>query len=155
MKSLVVGQTFLSAGLGRQECLPHRFITVEDEVMQFQPRWLKLSIFLCAVQALCLTGAGEAHQAPAFPTFNCNIATLTVGRDGRVYMTSLGAKNEGLVLRMNRDGSERVCAWIGPILYNATANAQGVMGIDCAHNSKRVLLLAGSAIRRVGRDAQN
>ena len=87
------------------------------------------------------TFAGEPATAPSASKFNCTIATLTVGRDGRVYMTSLGPGNEGQLLRIGRDGTEGELATIGPILYNATANAQGVIGVDCVHFSRRMMLL--------------
>jgi hypothetical protein len=96
-------------------------------------------LILACMGGPAVFAAGPSAAKP--PKFNCNIATLTVGRDGKVYMTSLGPGNEGLVLRLDRDGTERECALIGPILLNATANAQGIMGVDCAHFSKRVMLL--------------
>jgi len=99
-------------------------------------------ILFCLVVCAAHAPAGEAAPAKPLPKFNTKIATMTVGRDGKVYMTSLGPGNQALVMRLNRDGTERICAQTGPISYNATANSQGVIGVDCAHTAKRVMLLS-------------
>ncbi len=98
---------------------------------------------LLVIGLMTVSPAFSAELAGTKPIakFNCNIATLTVGRDGMAYMTSLGPGNEGQVMRMTRDGTQRECAAIGPILYNATANAQGIIAVDCVHFSRRVMLL--------------
>jgi len=94
-----------------------------------------------ALLSLVLVASLSVAYAAEPAMFNCKIATLTAGRDGKVYMTSLKPGNEGQLMRMKRDGTERECVTIGPLLFNATANAQGIIGVDCVHFSKRVMLL--------------
>jgi hypothetical protein len=57
-------------------------------------------------------------------------ARFAVGRDGRIYLASLGKSGGGLygfVLRMDRDGKDKVGASVVPYAYNATANKDGTL----------------------------
>ena len=87
-----------------------------------------------------LLGSAAGQTAPGQPPFNSTNATLTVGSDGRVYMTSLGPGNEGYVLRLNRDGSDRVCAPVTYMTVNATANPDGTMGVAFMHFARNVTI---------------
>jgi outer membrane protein assembly factor BamB len=57
-------------------------------------------------------------------------ARFAVGRDGHVYLASLGKTGGGLygfVLRMDRDGKDKIGAAVVPYAYNATANKDGTL----------------------------
>lgn len=71
------------------------------------------------------------------PDFSVD-ASLTVGRDGRIYLASGG--NHSFVLRLDRDGSRKSG---GPVTYacaNATANGQGIIATASGHFAHKVTL---------------
>jgi outer membrane protein assembly factor BamB len=63
------------------------------------------------------------------PLFKPREARLTVGRDGRVYLANWGVSSRpyGFVLRLDREGKDRVGAEVVAAAFNATANKDGVM----------------------------
>jgi hypothetical protein len=86
----------------------------------------------------CLLPGSSLQGQPL--TFNCNTPTLTIGRDGKVYLSSLSPANAGILLRLNRDGSERTACAVGGLVLNATANADGHMATAVAHFARYVSL---------------
>jgi len=101
---------------------------------------------LAAIAAACLCPADNARAAepPASgepPAFNCQTATMTLGRDGKVYMTCLVPKEPGgFVMRLDLDGRERVGGVLTTQVFNATANAQGFMATSNPHFARKVTL---------------
>src|SRR5262245_59782494 len=87
------------------------------------------------VLALVTLPAGRAAQleqviSHEHPLFKPGEAHLTVGRDGRVYLANLGVSGPrpyGFVLRLSRDGKEKVGAEVVAAAFSATANRDGVM----------------------------
>jgi WD40 repeat protein len=71
--------------------------------------------------------------------FNCQIAALTVGRDGLVYLVN-PAPGTAYLLRVSRDGVARHGAHIVYAVQNAIANADGVIASANAHFNHSVNL---------------
>lgn len=64
------------------------------------------------------------------PLFKASEARLTVGQDGRVYLShpgKSGGGHYGFVLRLTREGKDKFGSEVVPYSYNATANRDGVM----------------------------
>jgi len=71
------------------------------------------------------------------PLFVGTGKTMTVGRDGRVYLVG-GAKNKGLILRVSRDGAERFGGQTAYAITGVAANADGVFATSNAHFAKAI-----------------
>ena len=71
------------------------------------------------------------------PSFNCAISDLTIGRDGMVYLTSAG-HDTGYILRVSRDGLDKVGGAAAPAINNATADANGLIASSNGHFSHQV-----------------
>jgi hypothetical protein len=71
--------------------------------------------------------------------FNCARAGLTVGRDGMVYLTSAG-QDTGYILRVSRDGRDKLGSASVPAIHNATADAGGLIAGTHGHFSHQVAL---------------
>ncbi len=72
------------------------------------------------------------------PTFDVARARLTVGRDGMAYLCSGG--NNSYLLRLSRDGKDKLGSAIVYAAHNATANAQGVIASANAHFGHKIRL---------------
>jgi hypothetical protein len=85
----------------------------------------------------CCFTASEAtsHPGQQKPVFKNEAATIRLGLDGRVYLSS-----GTLFLRCNRDGDDLVAAPPGSSVINATANADGIIAAAYAHFAKNVTL---------------
>src|SRR5262249_17214097 len=92
------------------------------------------SLFLCALLALALPCSAWAETFDKVlphenPLFKPREAHLTVGRDGRVYLSNWGltaGRPYGFVLRLNWEGKDKFGAEVLPC-WSATANKDGVM----------------------------
>jgi len=73
------------------------------------------------------------------PKFNCERASLTIGRDGMVYLTSAGQDN-GYILRVSRDGRDKLGGASVPAIHNATADADGLIASSNGHFSHQVAI---------------
>ena len=73
------------------------------------------------------------------PTFDCTHARLTIGRDGMVYLTSVG-HDTGYILRVSRDGQDKLGAASLPAIHNATADASGLIAASHAHFSHLIAI---------------
>lgn len=73
------------------------------------------------------------------PNFDCAGASLTVGRDGMVYLSSAG-QDTGYILRVSRDGSDKLGGAAVAAVHNATANAAGLIAGSHGHFSHLVAL---------------
>src|SRR5262245_41932931 len=97
----------------------------------------------CPRQAVAVTLEQVISHENAL--FKAEIARLTVGRDGVVYLAHPGKSSRmyGFVLRMSRTGGEKVGAEM-PFGDNATANRDGVMAVaQPAYGGARVGLYDG------------
>ena len=72
------------------------------------------------------------------PAFNCPIADLTVGRDGMAYLTSAG-HDMGYILRVSRDGRDKLGARTIEAINNATANKNGAIASSHGHFAHQVV----------------
>ena len=73
------------------------------------------------------------------PQFNCERASLTIGRDGMVYLASAG-HDSGYILRVSRDGQDKLGGASVPAIHNATADAAGRIAASHAHFSHQVAI---------------
>jgi outer membrane protein assembly factor BamB len=73
------------------------------------------------------------------PKFNCARASLTIGRDGMVYLTSVG-QDSGYILRVSRDGRDKLGGASLGAIHNATADAAGTIAASHAHFSHQVAI---------------
>ena len=73
------------------------------------------------------------------PKFHCADARMTVGRDGNVYLSS-NDQHGGYILRVSRDGSQKLGGDAVYMMANATANAAGVIASANAHFNHAVNL---------------
>ncbi len=73
------------------------------------------------------------------PLFNCARASLTIGRDGMVYLTSAG-QDSGYILRVSRDGKDKLGGASLPAIHNATAGAGGLIAAAHAHFSHQAAI---------------
>jgi outer membrane protein assembly factor BamB len=73
------------------------------------------------------------------PKFNCAAAVMTVGRDGNVYLSSV-IQDGGYILRVSRDGTQKLGGDAVYAMSNATANAEGVIASANAHFNHSVNL---------------
>src|SRR5215813_13942349 len=88
---------------------------------------------LCVVLVLSLAGDAWAETFEKVilrenPLFKAGEAHLTVGRDGKVYLSNWGltaGRPYGFVLRIGREGSEKFGAEVLSC-WGATANKDGV-----------------------------
>ena len=71
------------------------------------------------------------------PSFNCAISDLTIGRDVMVYLTSAG-HDTGYILRVSRDGLDKLGGASAPAINNATADANGLIASSNGHFSHQV-----------------
>ncbi len=98
--------------------------------------------------ALLLAPLATLHAAPAVtleqiisredPKFDCAGAVLTVGRDGNVYLSS--SVQGGYILRVSRDGGQKLGGDAVYAMFNATANTAGVIASANAHFNHSVNL---------------
>ncbi|MGA2032769.1 MAG: hypothetical protein ABSG68_10960 [Thermoguttaceae bacterium] len=73
------------------------------------------------------------------PIFNCERARLTIGRDGMVYLTSAG-QDCGYILRVSRDGQDKLGGATIEAIHNATADAGGLIAAAHGHFSHQVAI---------------
>ena len=73
------------------------------------------------------------------PLFDCARASLTIGRDGMVYLTSAG-HDSGYILRVSRDGQDKLGGASVPAVHNATADAAGLIAAAHGHFSHQVAI---------------
>ena len=71
------------------------------------------------------------------PKCNCARASLTIGRDGMVYLTSAG-QDTGYILCVSRDGRDKLRAAAVPAIHNAAADTSGLIVGSHAHFSHLV-----------------
>jgi hypothetical protein len=71
------------------------------------------------------------------PLFDCQRANLTIGRDEMVYLRSAG-RDSGYILRVSRDGSDKLRGASIPAIQNATADAGSRIAAAHAHFSYQV-----------------
>src|SRR5262249_34248719 len=86
------------------------------------------------------------------PLFDASAARLTVGRDGKVYLAVwglTGSNYEGFVLRISREGKDKVGAKVLPAA-NATANKDGVMATASPGAGGHRVALYDRAFRGLG-----
>jgi hypothetical protein len=95
-----------------------------------------------------------SREHPHFDTAN---AHLTVGRDGMVYLSSNAAGDNGYVMRIARDGSQKFGGNTVYAIQNATANKDGVLATANAHFAGKVTLYDPATFKQTGesRDFQN
>ncbi|NQT37208.1 MAG: hypothetical protein HQ581_06950 [Planctomycetes bacterium] len=70
------------------------------------------------------------------PKFNCARASLTIGRDGMVYLTSAG-QDSGYILRVSRDGKDKLGGASVPaefILYVESQINEAGVTLECPHS---------------------
>lgn len=70
-----------------------------------------------------------SHESPLF---RCRQARMGVGRDGFVYLTD-DQGGKGFCLRLSRDGRQKLGSEVVYAIFNATANANGVIATANAH----------------------
>ena len=108
------------------------------------PTCRRRRLALLLAGGLCCAGASLAAEKAAMdkaPKFDCKIATMTVGRDGKVYMTSLSPKAPGgFLLRVDLDGRQQVGGVVTNQMANASANAQGIVATANMHFARKVTL---------------
>jgi outer membrane protein assembly factor BamB len=73
------------------------------------------------------------------PKFDCARARLTIGRDGMVYLTTAGHDN-GYILRVSRDGRDKLGAACVEAVQNATADAAGIVASAHGHFKHQVAI---------------
>jgi outer membrane protein assembly factor BamB len=73
------------------------------------------------------------------PKFDCARARMTIGHDGMVYLTSVG-HDSGYILRISRDGRDKLGAATVEAVNNATANAAGIVASSHGHFKHQVSL---------------
>src|SRR5580698_3057590 len=97
---------------------------------------------VCSILIGCHAVAGEIKLEQIIsredPAFHCEQARLSAGRDGRIYLASAGTPS--YVMRLDRDGRDKVGATVGYALTGVAANADGVLATSNAHFSHRVAL---------------
>ncbi|HEX4000757.1 MAG TPA: hypothetical protein VHX65_19570 [Pirellulales bacterium] len=71
------------------------------------------------------------------PSFNCAVADMTIGQDGMVYLTSAG-HDSGYILRVGRDGHDKLGGQAVPAINNATADHDGQIASANGHFSHQV-----------------
>jgi hypothetical protein len=103
--------------------------------------WLTAAM-LAAVGGWADAGLGAQERAMKDAAeFNCQIATMTVGRDGKVYLTSLWKKEPGgFLLRVDLEGAVQTGGVVTNQMGNATASAAGVMATANMHFARKVTL---------------
>ncbi len=74
------------------------------------------------------------------PAFICRDATMTVGRDGVVYLSNQ-IHNGSFILKIDRDGSNKLGGLTEDAVGNATATAQGVIATANGHFARKVNFL--------------
>ena len=96
-----------------------------------RPFWISLLLF--AVSTTCAFGQVELKQIVSRENaaFDCRTAVMTVGRDGKVYLSN--QQSPGFVLRYERNGSGKVGGTVVYAMGNATANSQGIIATANAH----------------------
>ncbi len=73
------------------------------------------------------------------PLFDCQRASLTIGRDGMVYLTS-PAHDGGYILRVSRDGRDKLGGALIEAIHNATADAGGLIATAHGHFARQVAI---------------
>lgn len=99
-------------------------------------------VVACLVFAAPLAGAEvklEQVISREDPAFNPANARMTVGKDGKVYLSSVG-QGVGYVLRFDRDGGNRFGGVAVYAIGNATANRDGIVASANAHFAHKVVL---------------
>lgn len=108
-------------------------------------RWLFVPILLALFASLPVplpAATFEQVISRENPAFQPASARMTVGRDGNVYLCSGRDPSSVLsyVVRVGRDGSNKVGAAIVYAALNATANADGVIASANAHFARKISL---------------
>jgi len=111
------------------EYWPKELANEKHEERTEKPPAISAFCLLTSVFPLVFTCAALAGEpAPREKTvFKADMSTLTVGRDGKVYLCS--TDNNAIVLRMNRDGSDRRTGPGFAAPRNVAANAVGMMAM--------------------------
>jgi outer membrane protein assembly factor BamB len=73
------------------------------------------------------------------PLFNCASASLSIGRDGMVYLTSAG-HDSGYILRVSRDGRDKLGGASIEAIHNAAADASGLIATAHGHFARQVAI---------------
>jgi outer membrane protein assembly factor BamB len=113
--------------------------------------------FLGVAGALLLLGAVRAETLEKVithehPLFRPRDAHLTVGRDGKAYLSNLGTtagRHFGFVLRLSRDGKDRFGTEV-LLAFNATANKDGLLATASPGPGGHRLALYGPSYRLRG-----
>jgi outer membrane protein assembly factor BamB len=74
------------------------------------------------------------------PQFNAAQARLAAGRDGLVYLGSIGPDNTAYVVRMTRSGHDKFGGAVTYALVNVAANRDGVVATANGHFAHKVTL---------------
>jgi hypothetical protein len=74
------------------------------------------------------------------PQFNAAQARLAAGRDGLVYLGSIGPDNTAYVVRMTRSGHDKFGGAVTYALANVAANRDGVVATANGHFAHKVTL---------------
>ena len=85
------------------------------------------------------------------PSFRCQSARMTVGRDGFVYLTSEHV-GKGFCLRLSRDGQQKLGGEVIAAIQNATANADGTIATANAHFNHSLNLYDAQFQKRTAAD---
>src|SRR5262249_46210829 len=99
--------------------------------------FVMISSFVLARQSLAAVELNQVLSRED-PAFRCEMARLTVGRDGMLYLCSGG--NDSHVLRLTREGKLKLGSKVVYAAHNATANADGVVATANAHFAHKVTL---------------
>ncbi len=100
--------------------------------------WINLVFFVAS--SACSYAQVELNQIVSRENaaFDCRIAVMTVGRDGKVYLSN--QQSPGHVLRFERNGAGKVGGTVVYAMGNATANSKGIIATANAHFAHAVNL---------------
>ena len=97
-----------------------------------QKLFIRSAVIFCLVLAgalSCLAVSLEQIISRENPAFDCRTSTFAIGRDGNVYFSN----GTGYVLRMTRDGKERMGAVLAEAANGVAANSDGIIGVAHGH----------------------
>ena len=100
--------------------------------------WINLVFFVAS--SACSYAQVELNQIVSRENvaFDCRAAVMTVGRDGKVYLSN--QQSPGHVLRFERNGAGKVGGTVVYAMGNATANSKGIIATANAHFAHAVNL---------------